>query len=243
MIEDVNSRSIVVMGDIHGAFHKAYTLNVEHSCIIVAGDCGFGFKSDQQIAEMYAKAKRVLERKDNLVLFVRGNHDAPMWFDGIRFNHGRMKCISDYTVVKNDRHNVLCIGGAVSVDRSWRIENFRKRKKSPDWWQDEIPFFNPEAIERITAAGIHIDTIVSHTCPSFAFPTRKKGVEEFLDCDVNLMQDLCKERNTMDEIYACLKTHNHPFKQWVYGHFHDSHRRVYNEVEYVLLNIGENFGI
>ena len=41
---EIQDRDIFVMGDIHGEFHIAYARDgIKHACIILAGDCGFGF--------------------------------------------------------------------------------------------------------------------------------------------------------------------------------------------------------
>lgn len=95
----------------------------ENTLFIVAGDCGFGFCETNYYHYLYnSKINRSLGKKGNAVLFIRGNHDDPAIFDGNTFNKKRAICIPDYSVVKTALHNILCVGGAISIDRSWRKE-------------------------------------------------------------------------------------------------------------------------
>ena len=138
---EIQDREIYVMGDIHGEFQVAYARNVQHACIILAGDCGFGFHHYKYYSEhMYPKAKKWLERNDNIIICVRGNHDNPAYFEGQLFKEERMMCVPDYTVIKGYHHTVLCVGGAISIDRTYRIDMQSVRPDGPQyWWQDEAP--------------------------------------------------------------------------------------------------------
>jgi len=119
---EIQDRDIFVMGDIHGEFHIAYARDsIKHACIILAGDCGFGFHKFKYYTEsMYRNAEKWLERNDNIIICVRGNHDDPAYYAGKLFYEKRMMCVPDYTVIKGYHHTVLCVGGAVSIDRTYR---------------------------------------------------------------------------------------------------------------------------
>lgn len=43
---------------------------------------------------------------NNWILFVRGNHDNPAYFDGKTFKHKRFMSIPDYSIVKVCGHTL-----------------------------------------------------------------------------------------------------------------------------------------
>ena len=63
---EIQDRDIYIIGDIHGEFHIAYARDgIKHACIILAGDCGFGFHHFKYYTEcMYRKAEKWLERNE-----------------------------------------------------------------------------------------------------------------------------------------------------------------------------------
>lgn len=243
---DIKDREIYVMGDIHGEFHEAYMRNVQHACIILAGDVGFGFHHYKYYTGcMYRKAEQWLERNDNIIICVRGNHDDPAYYKGKLFYEERMMCVPDYTVIKGYHHTVLCVGGAVSIDRTYRYDLNAIRPDGPRyWWEDEAPVLDTDKIREITEAGYRIDTVVSHTCPAFCYPT-DKGVTNgtlghWLIADPTLRFDLINERSVMTELYHQLtEEYDHPVRRWIYGHYHASHKSVYDGMICQLLDINE----
>ena len=244
---EIQDREIYVIGDIHGEFHEAYARDgIIHGCIIVAGDVGFGFHNFKYYTEcMYPKAKKWLERNDNIIICVRGNHDDPAYFAGKPFHKERMMCVPDYTVIKGNNHIVLCVGGAISIDRIYRkdIQDFRPNGPRY-WWEDEAPILDTDKIREITDAGYRIDTVVSHTCPDFCYPMDKgvtnSTMAHWLKIDPPLQHDLLNERSCMTEIYHQLvDEYDHPVKRWMYGHYHASHKSIYDGMICQLLDINE----
>ena len=244
---DIHDRDIFIMGDIHGEFHIAYARDgIKHACIILAGDCGFGFHHFKYYTGcMYQKAHRWLERNDNIIICVRGNHDDPSYYNGKLFYEERMMCVPDYTVIKGYHHTVLCVGGAVSIDRTYRQDLQIFRPNGPRyWWEDEYPVLDTDKIKEITDAGYRIDTVVSHTCPDFCFPMDKgvtnSTMAHWLKIDPELRFDLLNERSCMTEIYhQLIDEYDHPVKRWMYGHYHASHKSIYDGMICQLLDINE----
>ncbi len=247
---DFNSyRNLVVCGDIHGEFptlaYNVKRLGIENSVIIVAGDCGIGFEKEGHYPQLYGKIRKSLDKSNNLLLLVRGNHDDPAYFNGDRIDYARMKCIPDYSVVKVADRNVLCVGGAISIDRKHRLEAmwleevWRRRPVRPTYWEDEAPVFYEFALKEIAASGIEIDCVVTHTCPSFCFPQFKKGIEGWLAEDENLAADLDNERAVMDRLHERLLADGHPVRDWFYAHFHDSCTEFIGNIRLSLLGIME----
>ncbi len=240
-------RNLVVCGDIHGEFstlaYNVKRLGIENSVIIVAGDCGIGFEKNEHYPQLYGKLRKLLDKSNNLLLLVRGNHDDPAYFNGDRIDYARMKCIPDYSVVKVAGRNVLCVGGATSIDRKHRLEAmwleevWRRRPVRPTYWENEAPVFYEFALTEIALAGIEIDCVVTHTCPSFCYPRSKKGVEGWLAEDENLAADLDNERTVMDRLHEHLLADRHPVRDWFYAHFHDSRTEFIGDIRFSLLGI------
>lgn len=236
-------KRIVVSGDIHGDFKAlVYKCCVQYgmtdTLIIVAGDCGFGFHRPGYYEDLYIQLSTRLAKSNNWLVFVRGNHDNPAYFDGHQVNYKRWKAVPDYSVLKACGHTILCVGGAISVDRAWRrYENYIETgdgKLTPFvYWPDEKPVYNQERLEAISKAYT-IDTVITHTAPSFCELTTKQGIQDWVAKDVDLLQDIKAERKVMDDIHAYLKAHSHPLDYWFYGHFHES---WFSEIENVKYNM------
>ena len=67
-----------------------------------------------------------MSEANNWIVFVRGNHDNPAYFDGVQFNHKRFLAVPDYTILSACNHTILCVGGAVSIDRCLRMQEWGK---------------------------------------------------------------------------------------------------------------------
>lgn len=243
-------KHIVVSGDIHGDFrelvYKVCVCECMHdTLVIVAGDCGFGFEKPGYYENIYKRCKKRLEEYNNLIVFVRGNHDNPAYFDGRQVSHWRWLAVPDYTVIRACGHTILCVGGAVTMERTWRerseCHHFNPEDVfQPDlYWANEGPVYNQEKLDYICQRRYMIDTVVSHTAPSFCEPKEKRTLWQWSAEDITLHRDVKKERKVMDRIYTFLKEHSHPLLYWYYGHFHYSFRRDIDGINYKMLNIME----
>ena len=239
------AKGIVVSGDIHGDFKAlVYKCCIQYgmtdTLIIVAGDCGFGFQRPGYYNDLYMQLSSRLTKANNWLVFVRGNHDNPAYFDGKQVNYKRWKAVPDYSIVKACGHTIFCVGGAISVDRGWRrYENYIDTgddKLTPFvYWPDEKPVYDEaklEAIDKICA----IDAVITHTAPSFCELISKQGIQNWLVKDEELLEDIRAERKVMDNIQAYLYAHSHPVDQWYYGHFHQSWHSEIDDVKYNMLD-------
>ena len=116
------AKSVVVSGDIHGDFNRlVFKMCVQYqmrdTLLIVAGDCGFGFESRNSYEDMAKRNSKRLSEANNWIVFVRGNHDNPAYFDGETFHHRRMMCVPDYSIIQACSHTILCVRGGISIDR------------------------------------------------------------------------------------------------------------------------------
>ena len=245
-----NAKCVVVCGDIHGDFnqliHKCCVqYGITDTLIIVAGDCGFGFEKRGYYENVYNRNRKRLSKNNCWLVMLRGNHDNPAYFNTYPIVHSRFTTIPDYTVLKVCNHNILCVGGATSVDRSFRKNSNHYHIPNPKdvlapniYWQDESPVYDEEQLNAINDS-IAIDTVITHTSPSFCELTSKSGLSNWSIYDKNLMSDLEQERKIIDKLYEYLVMHHHPLHSWFYGHFHQSWHCEIDKVMYHMLDIME----
>ena len=237
------AKGIVVSGDIHGDYETlVYKCCIQYgmrdTLIVVAGDCGFGFNKLGYYEDIYQKVSKRLAKANNWIVFVRGNHDNPAYFDGKQVNYKRWKAVPDYSVLKAFGHTILCVGGAISLDREWRKEenliDTGDGKPTPNvYWSDEVPVYDQAKLEAISK-DYAIDVVITHTAPSFCQAVQPALIQDLLVKDKSLLVDVRKERKAIDDIYSFLKDNGHPLRHWFIGHFHYSWG---SEIEGVFYNI------
>lgn len=242
------AKNIVVSGDIHGDFTQlVYKCCIQYgmidTLIIVAGDCGFGFERPGYYENLYTKCNRRLSKANNWLVFLRGNHDNPAYFNLQPIHHSRWMTLPDYSVIKACGHSILCVGGATSVDRSLRIAAKQYHQPKPEnplapniYWMNESPFFDQEKLDAIDKA-CDFDTVITHTAPSFCELTSHQGLFNWAVQDENLLSDVKRERQVMDEIHAHLLAQGHPLRHWFYGHFHQNWNAEIDGIIYDMLDI------
>ena len=106
------AKHIVVSGDIHGEFNTlVYKLCVQYkmrdTLLIVAGDCGFGFEKPEYYRSIMRKNSKRMSLSNNWIVFVRGNHDNPAYFDGNTFAYKRFIAVPDYAVIQACNKTIL----------------------------------------------------------------------------------------------------------------------------------------
>lgn len=195
-----------------------------NAVFIIAGDCGLGFNKPKYYEDLFEKFNKVLAYNNTYIIMVRGNHDDPAYFDGKRVNLSNIKAVPDYSVISANGKNILCVGGAISLDRTWRIKQeerinrFSTTKKKTIYWKDEAPVYNQEALDDITK-NVKIDCVVSHTAPSFVNPESHAGLDEWSIDDSSLISDVMEERRVLDKVFETLRDCDMRPRYWAYGHF------------------------
>ena len=245
------ARSIVVVGDIHGEFNKlihkcCIRYKCKHTLIVVAGDCGVGFEREGYYDYVYERNRRFLTNANCWLVLVRGNHDNPLYFNSVRrIQHKRFMTVPDYSVLTACGHAILCVGGAISLDRVMRKNSpyyhpFRLDEplRPNVYWPGEPPYFEETALDEINER-FAIDVVVTHTAPARCERIVKLGLYYFSVDDDDLLTDVEEERRILDQLHDYLVAHHHPVSQWFNGHFHQSFHYEYDGVMFVMLDIME----
>jgi predicted phosphodiesterase len=239
-----NIKKMIFIGDTHGnnGYIKMVIDNYDYRNLemVHVGDFGVGFIGmDQEIKNLNALNEWLKER--GLILHViRGNHDNPHYFDGTYLNTN-LKLHPDYTVLNIEDKNILCVGGAISIDRGPRrrynqievAQNLHSENRYH--WEQERFVLDREKLAEFR----DINVVVTHTAPHYAKPFDVKGkwppiVQQFIDQgDDKLGDDLVAERKMLDEMYDILNKNNY-IEDWFYGHFH---RNEYTNHEATLFNM------
>ena len=262
-LEFPDCKGVVVCGDIHGDFNLLVNkvcvqYEMRDTLIIVAGDCGFGFEKKGYYENIVRRNAKRMNEAGNTLLFIRGNHDNPAYFDGKEFCHKRFMAIPDYTIVKACGHTILCVGGAISIDRQYRKESWTHAQKKMRhyghqseesdplatnyYWPNEMPVYDSEALQKLSDEN-KVDTVITHTAPSFCELQSKDGLLSWAANDAELITDVEQERKVMDAIYTHLKQAGHPVTHWCYGHYHQSWHSSIEGILFKMLDIMELYTI
>ena len=260
-IFETDKPNVCFVGDIHGNFEALKGLmkktGFRDTVYIVCGDIGLGFHKKEYYSQIFNKLSRTASKLNCEFMFIRGNHDEKKYFDKQLIHRKCFKTIPDYSVIKAPSHSILCIGGAISIDRGYRKEKFEKQaeaiseynnislneaKKIADvlYWDDEPCYFDEEKLSQLKLNNINIDIVCTHTCPSFVKPFGKIGIEYWLDKDKMLSADIDNERAVMDSVYNKLKDEGHEMKLWIYGHFHFHNTDYIGNTKFVMLDMCRN---
>ena len=193
-----------------------------------------------------------MEKNNCHVLFVRGNNDNPFFFEEDKFNLFNIKCVKDYTVIKFKNFNCLCIGGAVSIDKKWKLTQGERLGKQM-YWETENVVYDEKKLNEITKK-YEISFVVTCTSPSFAYPgtnsfNRSKWVTE----DKEILKSIIEERYIMDKIYYKLTENGSKPYVWFYDKFENNNQNNINDIVFHSLSnyriipfnevVEENFGL
>ena len=241
---------ILYLGDIHGNFNlisqylKAYNITDAH--IIQVGDFGVGFKSVVKERRMLDMYHTELVKRNVFVWAIRGNHDYKALFDNDPFGFTNIKLVRDYSILNLEGKNILCVGGAVSVDRN---KLYTKAQREGDmtrygleqWWPDEGFVLDKDRVISMR----NIDTVVTHTAPHYCPPDNTFGFGPFVEGivkdtgDTKLKTDLLYERQQMTDLFHFLKLNGNDVTHHYYGHFHRNDVINMYGVKHRVLGVGE----
>lgn len=236
---------IFFLGDIHGNFNyiagEIKRKKITNCTIIQVGDFGIGFTTPENDLKILEAFNLFLKDHGVIMYAIRGNHDDPKFFQG-DYIFDNLKLIPDYTVLELEDHKILCVGGAVSVDRVPRLNEMQKAarygSKKEQFWFDEKFIFEEDKVKDLSG----IDIIVTHTAPEWCVPDNRNGfgdfVESFAYYDNKLLEDLAFERAEVTKMFKLLNKNNN-IKHHFYGHFHRHDITINGYTTHMLLDINE----
>jgi hypothetical protein len=202
------------IGDVHGKFGRYKTLLADSPFpTIQVGDMGVGFRKwphgEWSANPPYDQMKAGGHR------FIRGNHDNPE----VCAMHSQW--IPDGTV----EGDMMFIGGALSIDRAYRYEDF-------SWWPDEE--LSQQRLDALVHefAIVRPKIMVTHECP--------ESIAEMIVGDITDLRDGKKMK--MDPRHAsrtrvAFQTmfEAHQPKLWIFGHWHVPFGSVINGTRFICL--------
>ena len=231
----MEERNILILGDIHGEFEllrkSIDKKQISDVIIIQVGDFGIGFYDKHKDQHKLHTLNNFLIERNIEMYTIRGNHDDPSYFTGT-FELSNIKLIPDYYTLETMNDTILFIGGAISIDRTQRTLN-------KTYWCDEIPIYKEELLSLIKKPTI----VVTHTSPSFAYPTHKDGISYWMLNDLKLNNDLDYERSVFTKIWDFLIANQKQPLHWVYGHFHRTYTQTFENTKFRVIDELEFYSI
>ena len=219
-------RKIFIIGDLHSNFmwleNQLYNFN--GGDVIFVGDIQFHFQNNEWLA-WFKTFNDELVKRDIQMYGIRGNHDNNSYGLEQKYTFSNFQLVKDYTDL-NLKYNILCVGGAVSIDR--KLQSYYRK--------DEEFVYDEEFCKNIR----NVDIVITHSAPDYCFPRGydTKFLQNYYNIDSKLRSDLVSERLTINKMFDVLKTNNE-VKYWFSGHFHSSKTENIFGTTYKLLNICE----
>jgi DNA repair exonuclease SbcCD nuclease subunit len=198
------------LGDTHGvrsAMHAIDKKKLDTTTIIHVGDLGLGFQSiTNDIRDLCALDEFCQQSGINFYA-IRGNHDNPIFWKqefGLRLpKFYNIHLVDDYSIINIESKNILCVGGAISIDRL-----IRASEHPPTWWRNERFYLDFEKLNLTLSKINTIDIVVTHSAPDFAFPQNDHVaiVDHYCDLEqkhgLDLRKDLRQERADIGDLYG-----------------------------------------
>ncbi|PVA24402.1 hypothetical protein DDJ46_16000 [Mycobacteroides abscessus] len=210
---------VMVAGDWHGNPYWAeqaikYAKRSGADMIVHVGDYGFWTPSERTYAYLLG-SNQLLEELDMRLIWVDGNHEDHSQLDECNIPGGKPTVFGDLDRIMHLPRGFrwewwgmtwMALGGAHSVDRSWRREGH-------DWWPGEV--LSGEQVEYASRPG-GVDVIVAHDAPrGFAIPGIGSG-NEFPSEDLLAAES---HRGLVREVVDATKP-----SLFFHGHYHVNYR-------------------
>lgn len=199
-------------GDIHGNlfeiidFINRFNLG-KNDNIIILGDCGIAWRKDKK--DLAQNIKLWNECGNGVKLyFIDGNHENFNILNSLPIENNMGKIADNIyhlrrgQVYEFENKKILVCGGADSIDKYRRIENFT-------WWKEEA--ISQETIDDIPAG--HYDYVLTHCCPKSVFEKNKIYLSTLQFLDEN------KINHNSEDMLEQLKN-KITFDHWFFGHYH-----------------------
>jgi predicted phosphodiesterase len=223
---------IIMLGDIHGEYskvrHDLKRLDITDCYVIQCGDVGLGFYRPNYYKHELTLLNQELEKRNIHMYFIRGNHDFPEYFlqTNNPFDLNNITLLADYSELDLLGQSFLFVGGAISIDRAFRVEG-------KSYWKDEEFILKLE--DEFPYKDRQYDVVVTHTRPGVCGAFKGfDNIKYWTDQDFDLKNDLIEEAQKLDYLYEKTKP-----RLWAYGHFHQSSTTVYENTTFKCVDIHE----
>lgn len=231
-LEYFDKEGLYFVGDIHGEFEEfVYNIKrfkLENSAFVICGDIGMGFNKPNYYKDILNHFSKKLEKSNNHVFALRGNHDDPSYFKEIN-EYGNFILLPDFTVISINLLNILVVGGGISIDRTERILD-------RSYWKNEMNNFD---LDKLIKIDKKIDIVASHDAPEGCTPILKNGVKYWINRDKNLSKDIDESRRRLSKVKYYLQGNGHKILDWYYGHHHFNNDEKIEDIFFHLVGIME----
>lgn len=199
---------IYITGDTHGDidYKKLLVLkdkNVSfNDYLIICGDAGICWSID--CLEYHLSLYRDI---GCTIIFVDGNHENFEMineFPLVEYKGALMHQIDEHIfhvmrgeIMTLENKTFLCIGGAVSIDKMYRIPRI-------SWWkEEEITFHDIDnALNNLEKVNNKVDYVITHCCDTITVTN-----------SFYFRRDICTDQlNFVDKVVE--------YKHWYFGHYH-----------------------
>lgn len=199
-------------GDIHSNlfevidFINRFDLG-KNDNIIILGDCGIAWRKDKKDLVQNIKLWNECGNGTKLY-FIDGNHENFNILNSLPIENNMGKVADNIyhlrrgQVYEFENKKILVCGGADSIDKYRRVENFT-------WWKEET--ISQETIDGIPAG--HYDYVLTHCCPRSVFEENKIYLSTLQFLDEN------KINHNSEDMLEQLKD-KIVFDHWYFGHYH-----------------------
>lgn len=232
------NETLSFMGDVHGNYHRIYAWQsvVDNSHMVQVGDFGAGYRGNhRKISDLNHR----LAKSNNRLYVVRGNHDDPACFnaeDRPRFSN--IEFLPDNSIITLCGMKLLCIGGAVSIDR------IDPKYGNVAWDGEEFKY--ADGMDDVLKQNPDIDIVVTHIQANFITGiTKGELVMSFAANDQELLNDLALEQLEIAKLHEGIRKAEWPDKErhWFYGHYHRPMNFYHNNWKRIGLGIDEIYEI
>ena len=218
------------LGDVHAESPLMRDfLNSEEKYCLQLGDFGFIFKYNDW---KWNKFLNHFEKNypNKMIFTVLGNHEnydsiekmpvKDMFGARCRKIRSNVYAIERGEILSIEGLNILCIGGADSIDKAWRRDGI-------SWWAQEK--ISDTDVKKTVKKGLtcSFDMICSHAMPAFFM------LQNFTPCFQT------GSEFSLEKIYCDIENNGGHIPLWIGGHVHNSIDMTYNDTLFRSLDIGE----
>ena len=218
------------LGDVHAESPLMRDfLNSEEKYCLQLGDFGFIFKYNDwkwnRFLNHFAK-----NYPNKMIFTVLGNHEnydsiekmpvKDMFGARCRKIRSNVYAVERGEILSIEGLNILCIGGADSIDKAWRQDGI-------SWWAQEK--ISDTDVKKTVEKGLtcSFDMVCSHAMPAFFV------LQNFTPCFQT------GSEFSLEKIYCDIENNGGHIPLWIGGHVHNSIDMTYNDTLFRSLDIGE----